>query len=322
MYLSVFLKWLGGREITNQLVEQFFTHLRLEREVTNHSTLNSYFSSLFCLQDYYNDRGIKNDFMRGFSYEKRIKHNTAILSQEEGESILSTNLEYGRYNKMKALSVTEKLNFTYLTITRFLLETGSRINETLSLKVEDVDISLGEAIYQPETTKTKVSRSVFLISPLLKEGMKKLCDGKQGRDLIFTNLSGSKIIPSDFNQDLRKRGEKAGIPPHKKLHAHVLRHTYGTSLWVRTRDIYLVKEVLGHKTIESTMTYVQAGKEIVREGMYLSPWVEKSVDPKFTIDSLKNDLDKRHFEDHPGFDRLKVIKAKNKFIENLHEAIK
>ncbi|MCL2837002.1 MAG: tyrosine-type recombinase/integrase, partial [Defluviitaleaceae bacterium] len=39
---------------------------------------------------------------------------------------------------------------------------------------------------------------------------------------------------------------------YKKITPHKLRSTYGTNLYRETEDIYLVADVLGHKSVETT----------------------------------------------------------------------
>ena len=46
--------------------------------------------------------------------------------------------------------------------------------------------------------------------------------------------------------------------PNKKITAHKLRSTYGTSLYKETGDIYLVADVLGHKDVNTTKKHYAA----------------------------------------------------------------
>lgn len=43
----------------------------------------------------------------------------------------------------------------------------------------------------------------------------------------------------------------------KRIHLHSFRHWFGTMLYHNTKDIMLVKEKLGHRSITSTQIYVQ-----------------------------------------------------------------
>jgi len=56
---------------------------------------------------------------------------------------------------------------------------------------------------------------------------------------------------------LRKRtATKLSNPRLKKISFHTFRHWKGTTEYHKTKDIIHVKTVLGHKSIESTMIYI------------------------------------------------------------------
>jgi len=57
---------------------------------------------------------------------------------------------------------------------------------------------------------------------------------------------------------------KAGI---QDFHFHDLRHTFATRLVQNGIDIYVVKELLGHKTIVMTMRYAHHYPESLRHGV-------------------------------------------------------
>jgi hypothetical protein len=49
--------------------------------------------------------------------------------------------------------------------------------------------------------------------------------------------------------------EKLNAPELKKIRLYDLRHYFATMLYYRTKDILLVKEKLGHKSINNTLVY-------------------------------------------------------------------
>ena len=52
------------------------------------------------------------------------------------------------------------------------------------------------------------------------------------------------------------------VTPDKRITPHKLRSSYGTALYAKTNDIYLVGSVLGHKNINVTAKfYTDIGKE-------------------------------------------------------------
>lgn len=71
---------------------------------------------------------------------------------------------------------------------------------------------------------------------------------------IFTG----KIITMRYNlQVTRKRqARKLNNPRLLKITFHSLRHLKGTTEYHKTHDILYVQQVLGHRTIKSTMQYI------------------------------------------------------------------
>ena len=51
------------------------------------------------------------------------------------------------------------------------------------------------------------------------------------------------------------------------LSCHDLRHLFATNLYNRHKDILLVKEALGHKTLESTLRYSHKTEEEIALAM-------------------------------------------------------
>ena len=53
--------------------------------------------------------------------------------------------------------------------------------------------------------------------------------------------------------------------PH--LSVHDLRHLFATNLYNRHKDLLLVKEALGHKTLESTLRYSHKTEEEIAKAL-------------------------------------------------------
>ena len=54
-----------------------------------------------------------------------------------------------------------------------------------------------------------------------------------------------------------KLAETQKNPRFKQIHIHSFRHHYATNLYFQTKDILLVKEKLGHRSIENTLIYTR-----------------------------------------------------------------
>lgn len=69
-----------------------------------------------------------------------------------------------------------------------------------------------------------------------------------------TELFEKKLVDQKINFHLKKIAEVCKI--NKKLTTHVGRHTFATTFYRKTKDIYALKRMLGHSNIKHTMTYV------------------------------------------------------------------
>ena len=57
---------------------------------------------------------------------------------------------------------------------------------------------------------------------------------------------------------VKQAAKKAGII--KDVHTHTLRHSFATHLLEQVINILVIKELLGHEQIETTMTYLHVAK--------------------------------------------------------------
>ena len=114
----------------------------------------------------------------------------------------------------------------------FYRETGARLSEPL-----DAELKGSFLIIHTENAKGKRERQIQLSPDLIQiyEEMKKL---------------GYK--EKYYSARFRAACKAAGIKGHK---FHHLRHTFGVRTWLQTGDIFLVKTLMGHRSIESTLKY-------------------------------------------------------------------
>jgi len=77
---------------------------------------------------------------------------------------------------------------------------------------------------------------------------------KKINDKVFqTNKRG---LRKTFESHRNRAAKKLNNPRLKNIHFHTFRHWKGTIEYHKTKDIIHVKTVLGHKSIESTMVYI------------------------------------------------------------------
>ncbi|MCF7981167.1 MAG: tyrosine-type recombinase/integrase, partial [Pseudomonadales bacterium] len=71
----------------------------------------------------------------------------------------------------------------------------------------------------------------------------------------FELASKNPFNPDSITHAFRRYANKAQIAPEKTLHS--MRHTYALRKLIETNNIVFVKELLGHRDIETTMVYTK-----------------------------------------------------------------
>ncbi len=280
---NIINNWLkeNNKELNKDSVEEFFFFLK--QKGLNNNTLNTYFFTLRYIQDYIKDRGSDNNFFESFSAFTKVKPTIIILTPDEIEAIIHQPLTYGRFYKMKAEEVTEKLDFKYRTLCMFLAYTGCRFDEAASLKVKLLDLSIGRATFVE--TKNKEIRHAYITDPLISR-MRILIQGREREDLVFTSLTGKKLHATDFSEDLHKRAKTAGVT--KRVHPHLFRHSFATQLLMSGVDLTMIASILGHKDIQTTYeNYVHLADETLKKATYRHPLVRQHIDPKEIIKMME-----------------------------------
>lgn len=131
-----------------------------------------------------------------------------------------------------------------------LYSSGLRIQEAVSLNVEDVDFWNGLVKVFGKGSKER-------LIPIGKVALKAMEDYLKERSIgegaIFLNLRSKRITTRGVRKVLHKLVKQIAI--HKNVTPHIFRHSFATHLLNRGCDLRTVQELLGHKTLASTQRY-------------------------------------------------------------------
>lgn len=131
--------------------------------------------------------------------------------------------------------------------------TGMRPGELLALKVEDFNFDRN--LVTVYGSKVRRYRTVPL-NPRARQAAERLCDGKQGRILGW--------VTTHYNGLVKQAGKLAGLPP-ARIFPYALRHTCATLLLREAKvDIEIVREILGHTSLQHTLAYVRAEGTVLK----------------------------------------------------------
>ena len=126
------------------------------------------------------------------------------------------------------------------------LHSGMRLGEILNLRRHDLDFASGFILVRD--SKNGESRHVAhdaTLSALFRAYPRRL-----GADLVFSSSSGGRIV--DVRTGFLNACKRAGLTD---LHFHDLRHTFASQFVMAGGDLYILKEILGHKSITMTQRY-------------------------------------------------------------------
>ncbi|NLE08764.1 MAG: tyrosine-type recombinase/integrase, partial [Dehalococcoidales bacterium] len=84
---------------------------------------------------------------------------------------------------------------------------------------------------------------------------------------VFVNRWGGRLTPRSIQILIQKYADLAQIG--KKVHPHMVRHTFATHMLDGGADLRVVQELLGHANLSTTQIYTHISKKRAKQ-VYLS----------------------------------------------------
>ena len=195
------------------------------------------------------------------------------------------------------------------------VSTGGRISELLSLTIGDVHqnrAAVTDLLYDKSIVKGgEVSRAV----PVNKDGRQAIDDlvawhreqygNTEDNRPLFPSRHKSGSVPlhrQSAHQMLKKAFIAAGL--NGKIATHSLRKSFAQRVYEQSNDIYLVKELLGHKNVSTTQQYLGVNYADARDAVESIAIDTESYRTTKTYNSLKKINDDTLIRElqHRGYD--------------------
>lgn len=133
----------------------------------------------------------------------------------------------------------------------FLLATGVRVSELSGMNVNDID--LDKMSVHVKHGKGAKERITFINDVAVSHLRKYLLQRKETGEVLFYNKNHDRIKAGGIRMMLKGLEKRSGVT---NVHPHRFRRTFATELANRGMKIQEIQKLLGHSTIQTTLTYV------------------------------------------------------------------
>ena len=266
-------------EMGKEEIEEFLTYLAVKKKVSP-TTQNQAFAGILFL--YKEVLGID---MREWNIQalraKERKHIPQVLTKEEVRKII------------------DELSGIYQLMVSLMYGCGLRMSEVLNIRIKDIDFGFDKVyiwdskslkdrtVPLPQKLKQRLKAQVEYVEQL---HAKDVADGYGSVYLpyalerkdpnakfetkwqyLFPMKNVAKdprsgvvrrhhILEKTLGRNIKQAAQKARV--HKRVTSHIFRHSYATHLLQSGIDLRSIQELLGHKSVETTMIYTHVVAEM------------------------------------------------------------
>jgi site-specific recombinase XerD len=181
-------------------------------------------------------------------YQKRQRKLPAVLSEGEVLRLLEAATDL----KERAILMT-------------FYSGGLRLRELLHLQAKDIDSDRMQI--RVRAGKGGKERQVILAVTLLEVLRDYFRQYRPTRWLFFSDKPEHPLQPRTVQRMVSEAARRAGLS--KPVTPHLLRHSFATHLLERGTNLRYIQELLGHRSLKTTMLYTHVSREAL--GKVISP---------------------------------------------------
>jgi integrase/recombinase XerD len=260
--LENFAKWFGkkrGEDDVAEVETKDLTDYLAKRKGTDGVAASSLRIEVVVLKIFFRWLAMRN---------LRVGDPAEMLLSPRVEKLLPDTLNEKEVRKLlESVRGKEPLDLRDRAILELFYSSGLRIGEIVTARLENLSLEEGWIRITGKGSKTR-------LVPVGGEAREALDDyvgaarprlvGKKTQSFIFLNHRGGKLTTARVWQIVKERAKLAGLDP-KRIHPHLLRHSFATHLLNHGADLRVIQEMLGHADIATTQIYTHIDQKRLRD---------------------------------------------------------
>jgi len=247
-----FLKDLKMKGYSEKTVRNYEVTLKQFLRIINKKYENITIDNIKEYLLYLRDNNCKNSTI--YRYLSNLKMFFIFIQSDIVEKIEMPRVERSLPNVLTEEEVKQLLgsitDLRDLSVVQLLYASGLRVSELVNLNLNDIE---GNKI-TVRSGKGRKDRLVYCDDGTIQIIEKYLKKRKNDAHVLFVNRSGQRISSRTIQFIVKKYTEGAGI--QKKVTPHTLRHSFATHLVQNDAHIEVVRDLLGHSSLNTTQVYV------------------------------------------------------------------
>jgi integrase/recombinase XerC len=169
----------------------------------------------------------------------------------------------------KSIDRLKPLGFRNYLLLDLLFSCGLRASELTEMSIRDIQLEREQILIHGKGSKDRyvplhdrliqdIRHYLTYIRPIL------LSKGQSIHiETVFINYKGSALTPRGLQLILKQVIKASGET--FKIHPHMLRHAFATTLLNHGADLRVVQELLGHEHLKSTQIYTHVSSETLKD---------------------------------------------------------
>jgi integrase len=142
------------------------------------------------------------------------------------------------------------------------INTGLRVSDLLSLKVDDIRDKKHIIVKEQKTSKNKQ----FLINKVLRKELTEYMKDMDNDEYLFQSRIGKNKALSRFQayRILSEAGNRVGL---KRISCNSTRKTFGYHHYKKYKDVALLQKLFNHSAPHITLTYIGINQDIIDDSI-------------------------------------------------------